>query len=347
MDKRERRQTFQSISWFRDLYKRGLLNMDPPYQRRSVWNQTYRDYFVETVLLQYPAPTLFLHESMSTEGVATYNVVDGKQRLSTIFDFVDDEFPVREGSPLAYPGKFFSQLDDEVKKAFWRYLFAVEYLPVTDDTVLKEIFDRLNRNVARLTRQELRHAQFSGVFATTADELTDVMMTSLPADFPNIVKSSRRQMKDVELVSQLLLLLENGPQTFSPDELDDAYSQRDDDWSKQADVQLEFHTVIAYLRELSTEGNPAIAGSRLRNQADFYSLFGAVSKLQREGSLPTPQVAAPRLAKFLAVVGDEHERQGDELGRRYYDAARSASNDLSQRRLRIETLASVMMADTA
>jgi len=35
----ERRQTTQSIAWFWDLYKRDLLDLDPPYQRRSVWSQ--------------------------------------------------------------------------------------------------------------------------------------------------------------------------------------------------------------------------------------------------------------------------------------------------------------------
>lgn len=42
--------TVQNFSWFRDLHRRDLLNLDPPYQRRSVWNQSYKDFFVDTVL---------------------------------------------------------------------------------------------------------------------------------------------------------------------------------------------------------------------------------------------------------------------------------------------------------
>jgi hypothetical protein len=57
-----RRQNFQTIAWFNDLYNRELLDLDPPYQRRSVWTQTFRDYFIETLLLDYPAPTIFLYE---------------------------------------------------------------------------------------------------------------------------------------------------------------------------------------------------------------------------------------------------------------------------------------------
>jgi len=39
-----RKIKFQTISWFWDLYNRNLLELDPPYQRRSVWNQDYKDF---------------------------------------------------------------------------------------------------------------------------------------------------------------------------------------------------------------------------------------------------------------------------------------------------------------
>lgn len=37
---------FQTVSWFWDLYTRGLLDLEPPYQRRSVWNQEYKDFWL-------------------------------------------------------------------------------------------------------------------------------------------------------------------------------------------------------------------------------------------------------------------------------------------------------------
>ena len=49
-----RRHNQQTIAWFNDLNKRGLLDLDPPYQRRSVWNQAYKDAFIDTILIQYP-----------------------------------------------------------------------------------------------------------------------------------------------------------------------------------------------------------------------------------------------------------------------------------------------------
>lgn len=343
-DMSERRQSFQTIAWFRDLYVRGLLNLDPPYQRRSVWNQSYRNFFIETILMKYPAPAIFIHENISLDGLATYSVVDGKQRLTAIFEFADDGFPVAEDSVLSrLAGLSFSGLPDDAKRVFWSYQFSVEYLPTTDEATLTTVFDRINRNVARLQRQELRHARFGGAFASAVERLNDHLIETFNFDLPRIATSSRRQMKDVELVAQLLLLLENGPQGFSQDELDDAYSARDENWDAGTAVESQFRKIVIALSKLTEEAGwfvPALR--RLRNQADFYSLFGAVADLLRSDALPTPNVAVDRLADFMGLVGDEADRESNAAAEAYFNAARSASNDLRQRKRRIEIITAVL-----
>ena len=179
-----RRQNFQTISWFSDLHKRKLLNLDPPYQRRSVWNQGYKDDFIDTVLLQYPAPAIFLYEEVSEEGTSLYQVVDGKQRLTAVFDFASGVFPVSENSPVSHlAGKSFDHLSKEEKTAFWTYQFPIEYLPTNEETIINSIFQRINKNTARLTRQELRHARYGGLFISAAEELSEQLFDKLPEGF--------------------------------------------------------------------------------------------------------------------------------------------------------------------
>ncbi len=343
-EKLERRQSPQTIAWFNDLHKRGLLDLEPPYQRRAVWNQKFREFFIETVLLHYPAPPIFLHEDIRPDGTTRYAVVDGKQRLTAVFDFIEGLFPVAENSILQrHQGKAFPQLDDDAKKTFWTYQLPVEFVPTTDESVLTGIFDRFNRNVARLTRQELRHAKFDGDFARTVEELTETLAEEL-AGIPHIAKTSLRQMKDVELVAQLILLVENGPQSFSQDDLDEAYSDRDEGWEGQKNAERKFRKVIGILAELY--GKPSLNqphSRRLRNQADFYSLFGALAALLEDGPLPKPETMARRISDFLALVSDENEREEDAKAKRYFQAARSASNDLRQRRDRISILSDVIL----
>ncbi|MFD1811784.1 DUF262 domain-containing protein [Rhodococcus gannanensis] len=342
-EKIERRQSFQTIAWFRDLYKRDLLDLDPPYQRRSVWNQKYRDFFIETVMLGYPAPAIFVHEEISSDGSALYRVVDGKQRLTTLFDFTDNDFPVAEDSALkSDQNKYFADLDDETKRAFWRYQFSVEYLPTTNAETLTNVFDRINRNVARLTRQELRHARFNGVFATTAERLNDHMFKVL-ADVPHIATNSKRQMKDVELTAQLLLLIEMGVQSFSQDDLDDAYSDRDSEWDFAPDAESIFRESISVISSIvsSPISSPALK-RRLRNQADFYTLFDVVTATYKNGTELDTSTTSLALTEFYDEVVDESKRakNPDALG--YYEAARSASNDRRQRVSRSSILKSVI-----
>ena len=223
----------------------------------------YQQFFIETLLLQYPAPALFLYEDIKPDGSVTYSVVDGKQRLNAILDFTQDLFAVASDSVLKrLQGKYFGNLDDVTKKNFWTYQFLVEYLPTTDESTLTSIFDRINRNVAKLTRQELRHARFSGTFANFAEEAAGILEGELPSGVPHFNPASQRQMKDVELAAQILLLVENGPETFSQDELDQAYSDRDDDWEAESEVRRRFTHTTVYLGELFSQPSLSLCQSR-------------------------------------------------------------------------------------
>ena len=84
----------QDVSWFLDLNEKGQLDLDPPYQRRSVWTPKDKRFFIDTILNNYPAPPIFLHKTLDDNGRATYHVVDGKQRLNTIIDFANNKIRI-------------------------------------------------------------------------------------------------------------------------------------------------------------------------------------------------------------------------------------------------------------
>jgi len=205
-----------------------------------VWNQSYKDYFIDTILLGYPAPALFLYEEIDDNGVAKYNVVDGKQRLIAIFEFLDNKYPVSDTAiKTEFRGKYFDELASDIKNSFWGYTFLVEYLQTTDENIINNIFDRINRNMARLTSQELRHARYSGVFITACEDLTEWMFKifDYQSEFPRIAPQSKKQMKDVELISQLLLIIEDGvPKGYSKDELDFVFSEKDIEWELEEEI---------------------------------------------------------------------------------------------------------------
>jgi hypothetical protein len=346
---------FQTISWFWDLHTRKLIELDPPYQRRSVWNQDYKDYFIDTVLNGYPAPAIFIYQEITPEGVSKISIVDGKQRLSTLFEFANNEFPVYEKATIArFRGKYFKDLDIEAKQNFWKYQFAIEYLPSSDEKIIGNIFDRINRNVIKLTSQELRHAKFNGVFITAVEDLTIWMFEYLGGNFPTIDQRTKKQMKDVEMVAQLLLFLEEGVRAYSQEYLDKSFSDRDIDWEDKDNIENEFrHTIesIKTILELSQDIN--LSKTRLKNQADFYSLFGAVAELNRENKLNINKKIGERIKNFLELVEDKELRNEsrdplDDYHRNaldYYKAVKQSSTDSGARKTRIRIMKSVIQGN--
>ncbi len=343
---------FQTISWFWDLHTRKLIELDPPYQRRSVWNQDYKDYFIDTVLNGYPAPAIFIYQEITPEGVSKISIVDGKQRLSTLFEFANNEFPVYENATISrLRGKYFKDLDVDDKQNFWKYQFAIEYLPSSDEKIIGNIFDRINRNVIKLTLQELRHAKFNGVFITAVEDLTIWMFEYLGGNFPNIDQRTKKQMKDVEMVAQLLLFVEEGVRAYSQEYLDKSFSDRDIDWEDKDNIENEFrHTIesIKKILELSQDIN--LSKTRLKNQADFYSLFGAVAELNRENELNITKEIGERIKSFLEVVEDKElnnvSRDSlDDYHRNaldYYKAVKQSVTDSGTRKTRIRIMKSVI-----
>ena len=203
----QRRSTSQDISWFLDLKRNGQIEMDPPYQRRSVWNSKDRRFFLDTIFRGYPCPPIFLHKTLGDGQKTVYAVVDGKQRLQTIFMFAENGISLASDyGDDRFDGKIWTNIDGPEKQQFWDYVIPVEFLSFdTNDTKeVNQAFDRLNRNMRKLDPQELRHARWDGWFISLVEqECEDLTWRNL-----GIVTNARsKRMKDAQFISELLLLL--------------------------------------------------------------------------------------------------------------------------------------------
>ena len=220
---------------------------------------------------------------------------------------------------------------------------TLEYIPTKEESTINNIFDRINRNVAKLTAQELRHARLDGIFIKCAEDLTEIFKAELPQNFPRFDPQSRRQMKDVEFTAQLLLLLELGPKGYSQDDLDTAFTDRDPTWENKNKIESLFNRIVEILKTaIETPDGSYLTRTRLRNQADFYSLFGAIGILLQENKLPSIENILKNLQKFIETVEDADLRSSDEKAKEYYEAARGASTDTGPRKMRIEIIKSII-----
>lgn len=339
----------QDISWFLDLNNRGLLDLNPPYQRHSVWTPKERRYFLDTVFNGYPCPPLFLYKSLSDEGVSTYHVVDGKQRLETIIGFANNTISLSADiQDEGLSGKKWKAIDVEGRKKFWNYQLAVEMLDSVDNAVVKEIFDRYNRTSKNLERQELRHAKYDGWFASFAEEEAN------KAEWKSIgivTAASARRMKDVQLISELMLvLLKEGVSGFSQDELDEYYAKYDSPAETDPNFVEEefvdkFEKTKAWILDLEKNNN--IVSQFGRTVTNFYSLwsYAALTK-----AIAPASDVAPRYKDFMAKVSTilkfdnpEDFQIGDNPQAfkhpfNYAQNARGANTELPQRSARQQAL---------
>jgi hypothetical protein len=274
----DRDSNFQMLSWFTDQYRLGNLDLEPPYQRKSVWNKDYKVYFIDTILRNFPCPTIFLGVEISPTGLTKYRVVDGKQRLLTVIEFINGEFTTsmdkgREGySDPDYADKYFSQLQDEKKRKFWGYKFTIEYLKTENREELNESFDRLNKNVAKLNAQELRHARHSGEFITYVTQLTDDPFWH---DMGISTTVRIRRMLDIEYVSEIFLVVMHGIKD-GRDHLDDYFAEYDSGIPDLDSNRRKYEVCKNLIASLN------IYKTRFSNLADLYSLWSAMAKLYEE-----------------------------------------------------------------
>lgn len=264
----------QNIAWFVDLINRKLMVLDPPYQRRSVWTKSYKRFFIDTIMRNYPAPSIFLNTIVDPSGIATYYVVDGKQRLESIMDFINGRIALPDDfGNTELNGKYFKDLSNENKNKFWGYEISAENLQDAQEEIINDTFDRLNRNVSKLTAQELRHAKYSGRFISMIDEIAEEpywedICISRPATI--------RRMKDVEFISDLFLLTMHGVSKTDKDFLDNYYADYDEEIPDEKKARKNFDKIKDLVLKLKLD----ICSNRLNNYSDFYCLWAALLEVK-------------------------------------------------------------------
>lgn len=145
------------------------LDLTPPFQRELVWGLYQKCELIESIIMGIPIPVFYVREN--AEGV--YIVVDGKQRLTTLFDFINGKFALDKLSILKdYRGRRFSDLSplDQNKIEDCSLSLNVIKAP-TSDRVMFDLFDRVNRGGTRLNNQEMRNALYQGNSTRLIDEL--------------------------------------------------------------------------------------------------------------------------------------------------------------------------------
>lgn len=141
-------------------FDRKQLIVDPDFQRETLWSDKQKSELIESILMGIPLPLIYLTENKAGDLI----VVDGRQRLTTLFDFLDNEYKLANLKILSdLNGISFKKLESKYQSSIEDYqLIAHVIKPPTSDQVKFDIFDRVNRGGTRLNNQEMRNALYQG-----------------------------------------------------------------------------------------------------------------------------------------------------------------------------------------
>ena len=132
----------------------------PDYQRPPVWTKKQQQLLIDSILREYDIPKMYWRKVKRDDGIE-YEVIDGQQRLRTVWSFKEGEFALAKdadhvnGKPIA--NKKCDDLDMEIRSIFDTYPIDVIIVENDEDDEIKEMFLRF-QNGTTLKAQEKRNA---------------------------------------------------------------------------------------------------------------------------------------------------------------------------------------------
>lgn len=180
--------------------KKGNIDLQPEFQRRSAWDNTRKSRLLESIIVGMPVPNIVLAENKEHRG--RFIVIDGKQRLVAISEFIANAYKLR-GLDIRYDlnDKSYSELPAEDREYLDNAtLRSTVIRNWTDEKFLYAIFYRLNSGSLQLSPQELRKALIGGHLLDAIDRYL-LTSNSFKALFGEMLD---KRMRDSELVLRFI-----------------------------------------------------------------------------------------------------------------------------------------------
>jgi hypothetical protein len=185
-----------------NMFEDGDLFITPEYQRIFRWTNFQQTRFIESVLLGIPIPPIFVAE----DNDGKWEVVDGLQRISTIFSFFGmlSTLPDKNNSILTagemvpeLEGITINTLPIKLKTTIKRSVCRVEIVRWDSlEDIRYELFNRLNTGASPLSEQEIRNC----IFRSYPVDLNSILreIAALPV-FKNLIQPSQAKKEQMFL----------------------------------------------------------------------------------------------------------------------------------------------------
>ena len=254
-----------TIDKMRKMLEDGTLTWDESIQRaKNAWGPLQKSELIHSLLGAYYIPSICLHKTTryditKDKDIIHYSVIDGKQRLSVIFEFMDNGFKLHKKTPnlklangeeIELRNKKFSQLSEELQSDIKRYIpniYAIEGYTAEE---VEMMFFRLN-NGTPLTKVQQSRAVLGSARASFINSL-------LEAPFFEKCKLSTFQKKredNLSITLQGLMLIDESYtwQTFGAKEISNYCEYLKDNFS--IELQCKIVDAIRLLNDIFCDEN--------------------------------------------------------------------------------------------
>jgi hypothetical protein len=216
-----------SVADYCHAFNNGKIKVNDEYQRNSgLWTAQARSFFIESILLEYPIPKLYLHARLDLKSrQQVKEVVDGQQRTQALVSFFNNKQRLTSNIDTSHlRGLRYNQLDDEWKTRFLSYSLPIDQFSGAPDEEIREAFRRMNANNIPLNDEEQRNARYQGPFKWFILRIADRFQSALS----RVGLFSRRdliRMSDLKVYAEIALALDGGFSTVKGKQLDDLYKK--------------------------------------------------------------------------------------------------------------------------
>lgn len=281
----------KTLQDFIHLYRNGQINLEPAFQRKSVWTTSDRRKLLESICTGRPIPSVFLYRAQDRRGRLTYDVIDGKQRLESVLYFMGERGfrGARFEVPLQLPGSSEAEWYDWSrlrKKGHESLLTAYKVQTVEVSGDLAEIIDlfvRINSTGKRLTNAEKRHARYyHSDFLKRAARIAE-RRRQFFLDNGVLSVGLVSRMKHVEFVSELMASIISGGPINKKTALDSIIGGQKMSARDLRSAEEQFTRTLNRITKMF----PRLRETRFRNSVDLYTLFLVVWELERAGAILT------------------------------------------------------------
>ncbi len=311
------------------------------FQRGLVWKKKQMDRFIESILLGYPVPGIFLVELADRR----YLVLDGQQRLTTLQAFKRGQYRSARGASkfaLRYVGDDFKghtyeNLDPTAQRLFDNtFIQATIVVPkgAEGKRAVYSLFERINSGGTNLKPQQIRVALYAG------DTVNFVRDLNQDSNWRELFGTHNRDLKDHELILRAISLMPTarGFQVFRPPMarfLNDYLEVNQDQLPPDADgIRDRFTTAARLLNEARGRSALRIRGTQVNAAHTDAVLVGLMTALEQGSDITADRVDAA----LSALLGNSRYKYAVSESTSHSEQV-SARISLASRAFRGESLA--------